>query len=214
MDEKQVSNGKRAYKLYNKVGATEREKQTAIKLIEQANADELDVYGKFVRAEIIFWSDNTSPYAKQEAFETFLHIILDKQTPKALSVGACFFAGRCFELGFGTDYDNAMAYAHYRLANKINPNACLKDVARLQKLLASEQKNFDKSTPEKFRYCGSATNEKWSEWEYEEYINDWIEEYEKCKISLRDNKFFYPDDPDETDVDMYDVIISSNKSDC
>lgn len=199
MPENKKSNGKLAYKLYNKVGATENDKVRARCIIAAENVETLDVYGKFVRAEIIFWNRFSSSYERQEAFETFQTTVLDKNTPKPLLVGACFFIGRCYELGFGTDYNMSMAYAHYRLANKLNPKACVKDVARLQKIMNTEPQKANSATPDKFKYYD--TDEADTEWEYADNIDDWAKEFERCKKSLVNNGFFYPDDPEEVNVD-------------
>ena len=199
MSAKQASAGKRAYKLYNRIGATDRDKVQAQILINAEKPEDLDVYGRFVRAEIIFWSRLSSSYEQQEAFETFQTTLLDKNTPKPLLVGACFFIGRCYELGFGTDYNMSMAYAHYRLANKLNPKACVKDVARLQKIMNTEPPKANSATPDKFKY--SDANETDTDWEYAENIDDWAKEFERCKKSLANNGFFYPDDPEEINVD-------------
>lgn len=206
MSAKQASAGKRAYKLYNRIGATEHDKVQAQILIDAEKSEDLDVYGRFVRAEIIFWSRLSSLYEKQDAFEAFQSIVLDRKTPAPLLVGACFFIGRCYELGFGTDYNMSMAYAHYRLANKLNPKACTKDVARLQKIMNTEPPKANSATPDKFKY--SDDDEADEEWEYAESIAEWAEEFRQCRKSLADSGFFYPDDPEEVDVDLYDVNAS------
>lgn len=208
MPEKNISNGRLAYKLYNKVGATDAEKIRARCIIAEENVETLDVYGKFVRAEIIFWNRFSSTYERQEAFETFQTTLLDKNTPRPLIIGACFFIGRCYELGFGTDYNMSMAYAHYRLANKLNPQACLKDIARLQKIMNAEPQRLSTATPDKFKYYD--TDETEAEWEYADSINDWAKEFEQCRKALADNGFFYPDDPEEVDVDLYDVSFGTD----
>lgn len=195
--------GRLAYKLYNKVGATEREKERAIKIIEQTDVAALDEYGLFTRAEITFWNEYSSPYMRTEAFETFQKIILNNQLPHPLTVGACFFLGRCYELGFGADYNMSMAYAHYRLANRLNPQACLKDIARTRRILNSEPAKINKNTPKEYKYNGAVEVD--DEWEYSKYLTEWGKEYESCKQSLKNSGFFYADDPDEINVDEIDM---------
>ena len=201
MEEKQRSNGKLAYKLYNKVGANEKEKAKAKKLIENEDLNSLDAYGKFVHAEIIFWDKNSTASLYNVAIEIFQGILLNKQSPKPLIVGACFFVGRMYELGLGVNYNLDAAYAHYRLANKLNPKACTKDIARLQKIQGTDPKTIKQSTPDKYKYKYNGIVETGSLWEYNKYLEEWATEYEKCKTSLKDNKFFYADDPDEVNVD-------------
>ena len=206
MSEEKISIGKRAFKLYNKVGATEQDKVLAQILIAAEQPEDLDVYGKFVYAELIFWKRLSTASAYAQALEIFQKIIFDKQLPKQLIVGACFYLGRMYELGLGVDYNMGVAYAHYRLANKLNPKACLKDIARLQKILESKPKEFRKSTPDKYSYNGGYETD--DTLEYYGYAHEWAQEYENCKQSLKDNRFFYPDDPDEVnldDIDMYCV---------
>lgn len=203
MPENNISVGRLAYKLYNKVGATELDKARAKVLIEAEAPESLDAYGRFVRAEIIFWNRNSNAYTYAQAIEIFQKIIVDKNMPKPLLVGSCFYLGRMYELGLGVDYNMSAAYAHYRLANKLNPKACLKDVARLQNRIESEPKEFSKSTPDKYKYDGEYEHDK--TWEYYRYLDEWSKEYEKCKQSLKDNKFFYPDDPDEVNLDDIDL---------
>lgn len=203
MSEKQMSVGKRAYRLYNKVGATEKDKFNAQALIANEKPEDLDVYGKFVYAELIFWKMFSTASSYAQAIEIFQKIIVDKQSPKTLVVGACFFLGRMYELGLGVDYNMSMAYAHYCLANKLNPKACLKDIARLQDILNSQPKELSKNTPAKFKYDGAYETDETLE--YYKYVHEWAQEYEQCKDSLKRNKFFYDDDPDEVDVDLYNI---------
>lgn len=204
MQEKQMSNGKLAYKLYNKVGATEQEKARAKEIIDAEKPENLDIYGKFVRSELIFWDKSSCAYTYIQAIEVFQQIITDKQMPKTLVVGACFYLGRMYELGLGVDYDMNMAYAHYRLANKLNPKACIKDIARLEKILSSEPKQFSKDTPNRYAYRSIYEHDK--TWEYNAYLRDCAEDYRKCQESLKRNRFFYPDDTDKKksdDVRLY-----------
>lgn len=208
MPENNISVGRLAYKLYNKVGATELDKARAKILINDEKPENLDVYGKFVCAELIFWNRSSNAYTYAQAIEIFQKIIIDKQSPKPMIVGACFFLGRMYELGLGVDYNMGAAYAHYRLANKLNPKACLKDIARLQKILDSEPKKIKKSTPDKFQYRDIYETDE--TWEYYKYLDEWSKEYEKCKQSLKDNKFFYPDDPDEVSLDDIDLYCVDN----
>lgn len=206
MSETQISIGKRAFKLYNKVGATERDKAQAKAMIDAEKPESLDVYGNFVYAELIFWSKTSNAYTYAQAIEIFQQIIVDKQLPKSLIVGACFFAGRMYELGLGVAYDMGTAYAHYRLANKLNPKACVKDIARLQKIQSAGKSKVKQSTPDDFQYLLIGETDK--TWEYSIYMREWASEYEKCKQSLKDNRFFYPDDPEEVsleDIDLYCV---------
>lgn len=206
MSDTQISVGKRAFKLYNKVGATELEKAQAKVLINAEAPESLDIYGKFVRSEIIFWDRHSSAYTYAQAIEVFQKIILERDMPKPLIVGACFYLGRMYELGLGVDYNMGAAYAHYRLANKLNPKACVKDIARLLKILSAEQKKINTATPDKYKYYGIDESDKM--WEYYKYLDEWSDEYERCKQSLKDNKFFYPDDHDEVsmdDIEMYCV---------
>lgn len=206
MPEKLTSAGKRAYRLYNKKGATDLDKIQAQALIYGVKPEDLDVYGRFVSAEIIFWKRLSDRYAYAQAIEIFQKILLDKQLPKPLLVGACFFLGRMYELGLGTEHNAQAAYEHYRLANRLNPEACAKDVDRLQKLLNGERKNTASRTPDRFSYRDD--DAPLDESEYEEYLQEWAEEMESCQRSLADNGFFYADDPDEKDVDedeLYNV---------
>ena len=91
---------------------------------------------------------------------------------------------------------------HYRLSNKLNTKACVKDIARLKKILNTAPKEVNKKTPDKYRYDGDFEND--NTWEYYKYLGEWSEEYEKCKQSLKESKFFYADDPDEIEIDLYD----------
>ena len=59
MSAKQASAGKRAYKLYNRIGATDRDKVQAQILINAEKPEDLDVYGRFVRA---FLSDDVTSW--------------------------------------------------------------------------------------------------------------------------------------------------------
>ena len=145
MIEKQNSAGRRAFKLYNKVGATEREKIKAMELIQGEAAENLDEYGRFVRAEIIFWRYNAPLQDKEDAFDTFRTMSFDQNLPVNLIVGACFYAGRCYELGFATGHDFDAALICYRAANKINPKACIKDISRLEKLGLSTISNRNRT---------------------------------------------------------------------
>lgn len=203
MSETQLSVGKRAYRLYNKVGATELDKVRAQVLINSEKLEDLDVYGKFVYAEVIYWKRSSTATAYEQSMEIFQKIIIDKTSPRPLVIGACFFLGRMYELGLGCDYNMSSAYAHYRLANKLNPKACVKDIARLQKILNDTPQKINTATPDKFKYHGD--DEPDQSWEYYKYVEEWSREYDKCKKSLKDNKFFYPDDPDEVEVDFYAV---------
>lgn len=200
MSEKSISNGRRAYKLYNKVGATDKDKLQAQILMNDEKPEDLDVYGKFVYAEIIFWKRRSNAYTYAQAIEIFQKILLDKQLPRSLTVGACFYLGRCYELGLGTEHNINAAYAHYRLANKLNPKACVKDIERIQNILNSEAKAINKSTPDKYKFNDVGETDD-DELEYQQYLREWDEEYSKCKKSLKNNKFFYADDPDEVNVD-------------
>ena len=203
MSETQLSVGRRAYRLYNKVGATELDKAQAKVLINAEAPESLDIYGKFVRAEIIFWDRHSTAYIYAQAIEAFQKIVIDRNMPKPLIVGSCFYLGRMYELGLGVDYNMGAAYAHYRLANKLNPKACVKDITRLQKILNAAPKKINTSTPDKYKYTCDYESDK--TWEYYDYVQEWSQEYDKCKQSLRDNKFFYPDDPDEMNVD--DILL-------
>lgn len=211
MPDNNNSVGKLAYKLYNKVGATVLDKARAKVLISAEQPENLDVYGKFVYAELIFWNRSSNAYTYAQAIEIFQKTIIDKQSPKPMIVGACFFLGRMYELGLGVDYNMSAAYAHYRLANKLNPKACVKDIARLQKILDSKPKEFSKQTPDKFKYNGEYEPD--ATWEYYECIHEWSKEYDNCKKSLKDNKFFYPDDPDEVSLDDIDLYCVDNGDD-
>lgn len=202
MSETQLSVGKRAYRLYNKVSATERDKVNAKLLIDAEKFEDLDVYGRFVYAELIFWKMSSTAVTYAQAVEIFQKIIVDKQSPKTLVVGACFFLGRMYELGLGVDYNTKAADIHYRLANKLNPKACVKDIARLEKILSSEPKELIQKTPDRYRYDGGYEHD--CLWEYYKYLGEWSEDYEKCKQSLKESKFFYADDPDEVEIDLYD----------
>lgn len=207
----QLSIGRQAYRLYNKVGATEKDKVSAQILIAAEKFEDLDIYGRFVYAEVIFWKILSTPTAYAQAIEIFQKIIIDKQPPKPLVIGACFFLGRMYELGLGTDYNMGAAYAHYRLANKLNPKACVKDIARLQKILNDAPTKINTSTPDKFKYHGDDETD--SEWEYYQCVHEWSQEYDKCRKSLKDNNFFYPDDPDEVEVDFYIAPLDTKKDD-
>lgn len=210
MSDTQISIGRRAFKLYNKVGATKREKQKAIELIQNEAVESLDVYGRFVRAEIIFWQDYASILDRIDAFDTFRAISIDTSMPLNLIVGACFYAGRCYELGFATEHNFESALVCYRAANKLNPNACVKDIARLEKLQSAAPVKNATATPAKYRYDGSCATD---------YVaNDRIKKEDDIHTSfidglktLKRTGFFYADDPDEIDVDLYTVPISSGK---
>ncbi|MCM1194964.1 MAG: SEL1-like repeat protein [Corallococcus sp.] len=204
MPQSNVSNGKRAFKLYNKTGASEREKERAIQIINGEKTSDLDAYGRFVRAEIIFWQDFAPLQDRIDAFDTFRSMSCDNTLPTNLVVGACFFAARCYELGFATEQNFDSALICYRAANKLNPKACLKDIARLEKAQTSVKTEFDTATPPKFQYNGSWAADSWAEWEV---MND-----DKLHTNIADGLrtlkrtgFFYEDDPDEVDADLYSV---------
>ena len=57
MPENPMSKGRLAYKLFNKVGATEKDKARAKEIIDAESVDDLDEYGRFVLAELTFWGD-------------------------------------------------------------------------------------------------------------------------------------------------------------
>lgn len=211
MIEKQNSVGKRAFKLYNKVGATEREKIKAMELIQGEAVESLDEYGKFVRAEIIFWRYNASLQDKEDAFDTFRAMSLNPSLPKNLIVGACFYAGRCYELGFACEHNFDAAVICYRAANKLNPNACLKDIARVEKMLSTQRKG-DTATPDKFKYDDSTV----ADYRQEERINkadDIHTNFIEGLKTLKRTGFFYEDDPDEVDIDLYNVPLSTDNND-
>lgn len=208
MCETQNSLGRRAFKLYNKVGATERDKRQAIALIKDVPVDSLDEYGKFLRAEIIFWQDFATVQEKLDAFDTFRSMSVDNGLPLNLVVGACFYAGRCYELGFATEHDFESALICYRAANKLNPKACLKDIARLEKALSSPQK-INTATPPKFRFDGA--------WMTNYYVADRVNREDDIHPNfidglktLKRTGFFYEDDPDEVEVDFYVVPTDKN----
>ena len=210
MPEKQISIGRRAFRLYNKVGATKRERQKAIELIKDEPVESLDEYGKFLRAEIIFWQDYASLQDRQDAFDTFRAMSIDKSLPFNLVVGACFYAGRCYELGFATEHNFEAALLCYRAANKLNPKACLNDIARLEKLFSTPQQKINTATPQKFQFDGA--------WMTNYYVADRVNREDDIHTNfidglktLKRTGFFYEDDSDEVEVDFYVVPDEVNK---
>ncbi|MDE7454479.1 MAG: hypothetical protein K2M64_01470 [Clostridia bacterium] len=212
MSQTQMTVGKQAFKLYNKVGATEREKQRAVDLIKGEAVDSLDAYGKFVRAEIIFWQDYASSQDRIDAFDTFRAMSIDANLPQNLIVGARFYAGRCYELGFATEHNFDSALICYRMANKLNPKACLKDIARLEKSQTQQPVKNANGTPAKYRYDG---------WTFADYMaeerikkeDDIHTNFIDGLKTLKRTGFFYEDDPDEVDIDLYNVPINNDEDD-
>lgn len=212
MSEKQTSNCKRAFKLYNKRGATDNDKVQAMVLLKQENPRDLDEYGIFLKAEITFWKRQSSLQERIDAFDTFRKMSCEQNLPLPLIVGACFFAGRCYELGFATEHNFEAALICYRKANKINPNACVKDIERLEKAIdAADKKPKTAATPDRFSYKDGV--EGTGEIEYRNAIDEWAKDFEQCLTSLRDNRFFYGDDPDEINVDEIEIYNVADEDD-
>lgn len=153
MSEKLIADSRLAFKLYNKINASNDEIRKAKSLMENVDVNELDVYGKFVWAQIHLFRVYIKYKSKtRDAFEMFVQITQSKDTPKKVLVGAYYFVGRAYELGLGVERNRNHALENYLEANKLNNKVCLTDIARVTKALHPTKPQSEKGTPEEYRY--------------------------------------------------------------
>lgn len=213
LDEKMIADGRLAFKLYNKKHASNNEIRDAQRLLQDLDVNELDVYGKFVWAQIhLFKVYIQSKSRAREAFEMFVKIAQCSDTPKKLLVGAYYFVGRAYELGISVERNRSHALENYLEANKLNDKVCLSDIARVTKELHPTKPETEKGTPEEYRYkfCVDENEDDLDKhiWEVYPYRDASATDHIRRMKTLKRTGFYYEDEMEIinlADLDLYCV---------
>lgn len=213
MDKKMIADGRLAFKLYNKMYASNNDIRDAKKLLKDLDVEQLDVYGKFVWAQVLLFRVYIrSKNRAHEAFEMFVKITQSPDTPKKLLVGAYYHIGLAYERGYGVECNRNHALENYLEANKLNNKVCLSDIARVTKALHPTKPETAKGTPEEYRYKFYVGE---SDDELEKHIGEAYQiqgagnaDHRRRMKTLKRTGFYYEDEPEIinlADLDLYCV---------
>lgn len=195
-----------AFKLYNKKNATREEIDYAKKLINNVKFESLNLYGKFVWAEIRIENCHFSERERAKACKFMQNLTKSKDLSTKMLVVANFFVGYCYELGIGTEQNRYRALRYYLRANKLNKKACRKDIARLKAKINPAKPEYPTATPDEFKYHFTSDELDYGltdmeQFEMHRYLRDLESDHAWRMINLEKTGFYYPDDPDEVSVD-------------